>query len=121
MIPTRSRTKCSLTKLSKALTGAEELTPVLFLDASAILGMLLYTVNQISLFASIEALKHHFAPRKILVAVVVALLGRFVGVKKFSVLGDYEFNSIVFFFFGFDFVGAIVRNLEIISFWICLT
>ena len=107
-------------KLSKALTGAEELTPVLFLDASAILGMLLYAGNQTSLFASIEALKHHFAPGKILVAVVVTLLGRFVGVKEFCALGDYEFSSIVFFFFGLDFVAAIVRNLEVIIFWIGL-
>ena len=42
----------------------------MFLDASAILGMLLYAGNQTSLFASIEALKRHFAPGKILVAVV---------------------------------------------------
>ena len=70
--------------------------------------MLLYTGNQVSLFASIEALKRHFASRKILVAAVVALLGRFVGVKKFCALGDYEFSSIVFFFFGLDFVAAIV-------------
>lgn len=68
--------------------------------------MLLYTGNQVSLFASIEALKRHFASGKILVAVVVALLGRFVGVKEYCAFGDYEFNSIVFFFFGFDFVGA---------------
>ena len=83
--------------------------------------MLLYTGNQTSLFASIEALKRHFAPGKILVAVVVALFGRFVGVKEFCALGDDEFSSIVFFFFGFDFVGAIVRNFEIIIFWIGLT
>ena len=74
-----------------------------------------------SLFASMEALKHHFAPGKILVAAVVALLGRLVGVKEFCALGDYEFNSIVFFFFGFDFVEAIIRNLEVIIFWISLT
>ena len=82
--------------------------------------MLLYAGNQVSLFASIEALKRHFAPGKILVAVVIALLGRFVGVKEFCALGDYEFSSIVFFFFGLDFVAAIVRNFEVIIFWIGL-
>jgi hypothetical protein len=82
--------------------------------------MLLYAGNQISLFANIEALKRHFAPGKILVAVVIALLGRFVGVKEFCALGDYEFSSIVFFFFGLYFVAAIIRNLEVIIFWISL-
>ena len=69
--------------------------------------MLLYAGNQISLFASIEALKRHFASRKILVAAVVALLGRFVGVKEFCALGDDEFSSIIFFFFGLNYAGAL--------------
>ena len=92
----------------------------MFLDAYAILGMLLYAGNQVSLFASIEALKHHFAPGKILVAVVVTRSEGSSGIKEFCALGDYEFSSIVFFFFGFDFVGAIRRNLEVIIFWIGL-
>ena len=83
--------------------------------------MLLHAGNQTSLFASIEALKRHFAPGKILAATVVALLGRFVGVKEFCALGDDEFSSIIFFFFGLDFVAAIIRNLEVIIFWIGLT
>ena len=80
--------------------------------------MLLYAGNQISLFARIEALKRHFASGKILIVVVVVLLGRFVGVKEFCAFGDHEFSSTVFFFFGLNFVGAIVRNFEVIIFWI---
>ena len=68
--------------------------------------MLLYAGNQVSLFASIEALKRHFASGKILVAVVVVLLGRLVGVKEFCALGDCEFSSVIFLFFGLDFVAA---------------
>ena len=60
-----------------------------------------------SLFASIEALKRHFASRKILVAVVVALLGRFVGVKEFCALGDNELYTVMLLFFGINYAGAI--------------
>ena len=83
--------------------------------------MLLYAGNQISLFASIEALKRYFAPGKILAAVVVALLGRFVGVKKFCTFGDNELNAVMLLFLSLNFVGAIVRNFEVIIFWIGLT
>ena len=69
--------------------------------------MLLYAGNQMSLFASIEALKRHFASRKILVAAVVALLGRFVGVKEFCTFGDCEFSSVMLLFFGLNHAGAI--------------
>ena len=83
--------------------------------------MLLHAGNQTSLFASIEALKRHFAPGKILATVVVALFGRFVGVKKFCVLGDNELNAFMLLFLSLNFVGAIVRNFEVIIFWIGLT
>ena len=69
--------------------------------------MLLHAGNQTSLFASIEALKRHFASRKILAAVVVALLGRFVGVKEYCAFGDCEFSSVMLLFFGINYAGAI--------------
>ena len=69
--------------------------------------MLLHAGNQTSLFASIEALKRHFAPGKILAAVVIALLGRFVGVKEFCVLGNNELYTVMFLFFGINYAGAI--------------
>ena len=69
--------------------------------------MLLYAGNQVSLFASIEALKRHFAPGKILAAVVVFLLGRLVGVKEFCVLGDNELYTVMLLFLSLNFVGAI--------------
>ena len=53
-----------------------------------------------------------------LAAVVVFLLGRFVGVKKFCVLGNNELYTVMFLFLSLNFVGAIVRNFEVIIFWI---
>ena len=79
--------------------------------------MLLYTGNQVSLFVSIEALKRHFASRKILVAAVVALLGRIVGVEKICPLRNYEFFSVIFFFLDINF-ATITANIKLVVFWI---
>ena len=82
--------------------------------------MLLYAGNQVSLFASIEALKRHFAPGKFYLPSFF-LLGRFIGVKKFCVLGNNELYTVMLLFLSLNFVGAIRRNLEVIIFWIGLT
>ena len=40
----------------------------------------------------------------------------FVWVEEYCTFGDRELNAVIFFFFGLNFVGAIVRNLEVIIF-----
>ena len=55
-----------------------------------------------------------------LAAIVTVLLGRFVGVKELCALRDDELNAVILLFFGLNFIGAIVRNLEVIAFWISL-
>ena len=45
----------------------------------------------------------------------------FVWVKEFCALRDDELNAVMLLFFGLNFVGAIVRNLEVIIFWSDLT
>lgn len=44
------------------------------------------------------------------------LPGMFVWVEEYCTFGDRELNAVIFFFFGLNFVGAIVRNLEVIIF-----
>ena len=45
----------------------------------------------------------------------------FVWVKEFCALRDDELNTVMFLFFGLNFVGTNVRNLEVIISWGDLT
>ena len=51
-----------------------------------------------------------------LTVTVVFLLRKIVWIEEGRTFGDSEINAVMFLFFGLDFVGAIIRNLEVIIF-----
>ena len=51
------------------------------------------------------------------VAVVIFLLRKFVGVEQYCAFRDDEFSTVMFLFFDLDFAGAIWINPETIAFW----
>lgn len=51
------------------------------------------------------------------VAVVIFLLRKFVGVEQYCAFRDDEFSIVMFLFFDLDFAGAIWINFETIAFW----